>query len=212
MNVGTLKQWFLGWIKKEEKDGEKKDSSRYLRLILALGLAGMLLIGLSECSFGSQKTDALPANVSSESSTATQDAAIQLEQRLLRVLQEMEGVGRVEVMITMEGTGESVYATEEKEQSSNQSQYTEGGETLQSIQNNRTSEENYLLVENQDGKRQALLVSRSEPQVKGVIVICEGADQSAVCQAVTEAVTTVLHITSNRVYVAKARSGNGYRD
>lgn len=75
MNVGTLKQWFLGWIKKEEKDGEKKDSSRYLRLILALGLAGMLLIGLSECSFGSQKTDALPANVSSESSTAAQDAA-----------------------------------------------------------------------------------------------------------------------------------------
>ena len=25
MNVGTLKQWFLGWIKKEDKDGEKKD-------------------------------------------------------------------------------------------------------------------------------------------------------------------------------------------
>lgn len=204
MSFETLKKWISGLSFAGGRKGETGKNIRYPRIILALGILGMLLIGLSECGLGNPKTDALPSGAES----GTQSYARELERRLLRVLQEMEGVGRVEILITMEGSGESVYATEEKEQGGSQSNYSAGGEALQSIQNSHSSEQNYLLVENQDGKRQALLVSRSEPQVKGVIVICDGADQPAVCQAVTEAVKTVLHITSNRVYVAKAKAEN----
>ena len=120
-------------------------------------------------------------------------------------MEQMDGVGKVQVLITMEDTGENVYATEERETNDNRSSYGENGGGLQSIQTSRSGEQSYLLVENQNGKRQALLVSRSEPQVKGVIVICEGAGQPSVCEAVTEAVKTVLHISANRVYVAKAK-------
>ena len=116
-----------------------------------------------------------------------------------------DGVGNAEIMITLEDGGESFYATEDKTEGDSESSYTSDG-TLSTIQNRRYAEQEYLLVENSDGRREALLLSRSEPQVKGVIVICDGADRATVREAVTEAVCTVLHINSTRVYVAKAKA------
>ena len=185
--------------------GNSKDSKHpsFTQLVLILGISGMLLIGLSECHFGGNtpKTDAPVEDVS----FSTDEYAKKLEKRLLDALEQMDGVGRVRVLITMEDTGENVYATEERESSDNRSSYDGNGGAVQSIQTSREGEQSYLLVENQNGKRQALLVTREEPRVKGVIVVCEGADQPAVCEMVTEAVKTVLHISANRVYVAKAK-------
>lgn len=200
MNLETLKNRMFSFFSGNEMTAENNRNTRFLRLILTLGILGMLMIGLSECGNDTPKTDALP--VQAEPSV---QAARELESQLLRVLQEMEGVGRVELLITMEGTGESIYATEEQEQRNSESIYSDDG-AVQSIQNSHSTEQNYLLVENQEGQRQALLISRSEPQVKGVIVICDGADNPIVREAVTEAVKTVLNITSNRVYVAKAKA------
>lgn len=202
-----LKSWFARLLGSggEAGDGDgKKQQARFTRLILILGISGMLLIGLSECRADSesQKSDApeQPYSLSAE------EQAKKLEKRLLEALEQMDGVGKVQVLITMEDAGENVYATEERETSDNRSSYGDNGGGLQSIQTTRSGEQSYLLVENQNGKRQALLVSRAEPQVKGVIVICEGAGQPSVREAVTEAVKTVLHISSNRVYVAKAKA------
>lgn len=196
-----LKGLYSRWFGEGAEPGKGKNP-RFTRLVLVLGIAGMLLIGLSECRTESQtpKSDA-----PEQASLSADEYARKLESRLLDVLEQMDGVGKAKVLITMEDTGESVYATQEKETSDNRSSYGEGGGGLQSIQTSRTGEQSYLLVENQDGKRQALLVSRSEPKVKGVIVICEGAEQPSVRESVTEAVKTVLHISSNRVYVAKGK-------
>lgn len=198
-----LKGLYSRWFGEGAEPGKGKNP-RFTRLVLILGIAGMLLIGLSECRMGNQslKSD---APEETQGPISADEYARKLENRLLDVLEQMDGVGKAKVLITMEDTGESVYATQEKETSDNRSSYGEGGGGLQSIQTSRTGEQSYLLVENQDGKRQALLVSRSEPKVKGVIVICEGAEQPSVRESVTEAVKTVLHISANRVYVAKGK-------
>ena len=117
----------------------------------------------------------------------------------------MDGVGKAKVLITMEDTGESVYATQEKETSDNRSSYGEGGGGLQSIQTSRTGEQSYLLVENQDGKRQALLVSRSEPKVKGVIVICEGAEQPSVRESVKGFMATAVSSLARWTHISSFR-------
>jgi stage III sporulation protein AG len=204
--IQFIKAWFsrlFGSGSEAVKDAKGGKYPQFTRLVLLLGISGMLLIGLSECRLGSepQKSDA-PAD---PYSVSADEYAQKLEKRLLEALEQMDGVGKVQVLVTMEDTGENVYATEERETSDNRSSYGENGRELQSIQTSRSGEQSYLLVENQNGKRQALLVSRSEPQVKGVIVICEGAGQPSVCEAVTEAVKTALHISANRVYVAKAK-------
>lgn len=196
------KDLFAGLPKLGSGEGKQ---SRFTRIVLILGISGMLLIGLSECRMdsGSQKSDA-PAQTYSQPLSADEYAQ-KLEARLLAALEQMDGVGRVQVLITMEDAGENIYATEGRETVDSRSSYGDSGGGLESVQTSRSGEQSYLLVENQNGKRQALLVSRSEPQVKGVIVICDGAGQPSVCEAVTEAVKTVLHISANRVYVAKAK-------
>lgn len=171
------------------------------RLILFLGILGMLLIGFSECGADTKP----PVELPSSSTEIIQATAELLEQKLLQILEKMDGVGNAEIMITLEDGGESFYATEDKTEGDSESSYTSDG-TLSTIQNRRYAEQEYLLVENSDGRREALLLSRSEPQVKGVIVICDGADRATVREAVTEAVCTVLHINSTRVYVAKAKA------
>jgi len=179
---------------------EKK--SQLNRLILFLGVLGILLIGLSECGTGTETPEAQCIAASPSISGTT---AEMLEQQLLQILEKMEGVGNAEIMITLEDSGENYYATEDKTEGNSESSYASDG-TLSNIRSSRSLEQEYLLVENSDGRREALLLSRSEPQVKGVIVICDGADRATVRETVTEAVCTILHINSTRVYVAKAKA------
>ena len=197
MDLDIIKRWITTLFNPTGSERREKLS----RIALFLGILGMFLIGLSECG-----KDAPPANeVRSTDSYAARSTAESLEQQLLRILEHMDGVGEVKIMITMEDSGESYYATEDKTDGSSESIFGSNGD-LNSIQNHSSTEQEYLLVENSSGRKEALLLSRSEPQVKGVIVICDGADNAVVRSAVTEAVCTVLHISSNRVYVAKAKA------
>ena len=60
-----------------------------------------------------------------------------------------------------------------------------------------------LLVEDAEGHSQALPTTTVEPKVRGVAVVCQGADDPLVATRVTEAVTTALGISSNRVCVVR---------
>ena len=70
-----------------------------------------------------------------------------------------------------------------------------------------STEQKYLLVEGEDGKKQALVKTTKEPAVKGIVIVCEGGDSTAVKAEVINAVTTALDISSSRVCVTKIDSG-----
>ena len=197
MELDAIRKRIAGLL---DLSGQGKNT-RLTHLILFLGILGMLLIGLSECGMDTQSSVAPHPSAQSTSQTTAEA----LEPQLLRILEKMDGVGNVEIMITLEDSGESYYSTEDKTEGDTESVYNTDG-SLGSVQSRRSAEQEYLLVENSDGRREALLLSHSEPQVKGVIVICDGADKATVREAVTEAVCTVLHINSTRVYVAKAKA------
>ena len=79
-------------------------------LVFFLGLAGILLIGLSSW---------LPAGGGGEKHTGVQEAdakaySAQLEERLTAILQEIDGVGTARVMVTLENGYQKVYARSEK--------------------------------------------------------------------------------------------------
>ena len=60
-----------------------------------------------------------------------------------------------------------------------------------------------VIVDNGGGARSALVQTEIEPTVKGVVVVWEGGGDILVQTRVTEAITTVLNIPSNRVCVTK---------
>ena len=154
------------------------DGDRRVRVWLWLGVAGILLIGVSELIPRRTET-ADPPTV-----TATADQVEQaLEQRIAALLSAVEGVGECRVLVTLEGDARAVYAAN-----------TETGD-------GQSYTEEVLVVSTDDGPA-GLLLTTLQPSVKGVAVVCSGGGDPAVQQQVIDLVSTVFHISSRRVCVA----------
>ena len=149
-----------------------------IRWWLLLGVAGILLIGLSEWIPRSGEKTQETATVA-VTPTQVEQA---LEQRIAALLSSMDGVGSCRVMVTLESTSQSVYAAKAATDSS-------GG----------YSEE--VLVVSTDAGPAGLLLTTLQPAVKGVAVVCDGGKDPAVCQRVMQVVSTAFHISERRVCV-----------
>ena len=176
------------------------DPKRRVWGVMALGICGMLLIFLSRGSGEKPKAPETKA----EAAFAADEYVQKLEERLLELVGEIEGVGNVKIMITLQNSGEYVFAQEEKRNTDKQTEpaVTQAARTSEK----ENVERKYVLVENDDGRRQALVKTQLEPSVQGVVIVCGGADDICVQYRVVNVVTTALNIPSTRVCVEKIRS------
>lgn len=161
------------------------------KLIIGLGIAGMLLIFLSSFPMDTE-TD------QPKQDTSTAQYSSSLEKQLETTLGAIEGVGKVKVMLTLEGSTQSIYAQDEKNSIDEQMEYS--SDQLERAQKKQDSENKHIFVDGSN--RQALKIQEIEPRVKGVVIVCQGAASPVVTMRVTEAVTTLLAINSNQVCVA----------
>lgn len=110
-----------------------------------------------------------------------------LEQRLGAI----EGAGRVSLMLSLEQTETAVYAVNERETSGSTS-----------------SRESTLSVVSDGSYGEAPVTVKSLlPTFRGAVVLCDGADDSTVRYAVTQAVSTVCGIGTDKVTVLKMAAG-----
>lgn len=114
----------------------------------------------------------------------------QLESDILSMLSQMQGVGEVKVVITLENGVENFYVTEES--------FT-NDISIDSKRN--TGDTSILLVEDTNGKKQALLKTSVQPTVRGVVVVCQGGDNMLIVARVTQAIKALLNISSTKIYV-----------
>ena len=168
-----------GWL----KWWQAVNRDKVMRLLLVLGLAGILLIALSEW---------LPSRRTTEESASVTLTEAQVEQALERritaLLRAVEGVGFCRVMVTLESGTRMVYAADAVSSTG-----ADGAASLS---------ESYLTVDTDAGPV-GLLLTRIQPTVKGVAVVCDGGDSDAVRQRVIQVVSTAFHISERRVCVVK---------
>lgn len=172
-------------------------SEKGSKVIIVLGIAGILLIFLSGM-FGKQKEK---TQLPEEQNTISSDQYVrELEAKLTDMIGSISGVGASKVMVTLENGIEYIYAQEEKVSGSKQEDTTVSGASK--VQQSDGSEKKYLLVDGTSGK-QALIVTEVQPKIKGVVIVCGGGDDPAVKQRIIDAVTIALNVTSARVCVTK---------
>lgn len=157
-----------------------KGEKRITNLILAAGLIGMLLIALSEW-LPSAPANADPASGDSLSQE-TAAYALDLEQRLESLIQQVDGAGRAQVMVTMAESSRTVYATDSESEADGASR-----------------EQHLLLADGSDPP--ALVESERVPQVKGVAVLCEGGKDVTVQSRVTQIVQVLTDVGTNHITV-----------
>ena len=111
-----------------------------------------------------------------------------LEQRLSLHLSEIDGVGRISVMITIDTNWEIEYNKDIKK-------IIEGDK-------NDYNEQTVLI---QDSARNEIPLIKREisPRIRGAAIVCDGADNPLVEAKIIETVKTVLGIPVNRISVAK---------
>ncbi len=100
-----------------------------------------------------------------------------LEERVEELILEMSDVDSVSVLITLENSGETVYA-----------------------QNRDGNSSEYVLFAGNDGET-GLKLSEINPTVRGIAVVCSNGDNIAVKEKITSMLASALGISTNRITV-----------
>lgn len=154
---------------------------------LLLLLAGLLLlvIALPVSEPESEERE------ETESGTVTEeDYASMAESKLETILAQMEGAGKVKVMITLSSSSEKIVEKDEE---------TSKDETQS------TSSETTVYEETADRGQTPYVSKELTPAVEGVVVLCEGGDEPVVVQQITEAVEALFSVESHKIKVVKMR-------
>lgn len=161
----SVKQWEKLW------DTLKK--YRYGILVLLIGIGLMLL----PRSGGETEDPAILEETAPEAN---------IDQQIADVLRSIQGVGEVEVLLTVATGEETLYQTDY--------------ETTQSGQKVKT-----VIVTGTQKNQQGLVCRIDPPKYLGAVVVCQGADSPAVCLAVMEAVSNLTGLGTDRISVLKMK-------
>ena len=164
--------------------GQMKKSGKLWIVVLGaiLGVA-LLLVGGLDLPFG--KNTEQQAQTQTDEQSELEVYRDQLSREIAALCAEVRGVGRVQVMVTLSGGYEYVYAQDV------QSKTSDGSYSW---------EENYVIVGT--GSTQGpLLLMRLQPSVGGVGIVCEGGADPAVQNELIALVSATFGIGTNKIYV-----------
>ena len=148
------------------------------KFVLLVVLVGVILM-LLPVSSQTKETAA------GDSQTPQEAFALEaVEQRMEEVLGKIDGVGKLRLMLTLQ-SGTRLTLAEDTQRDQERTQ-------RETVTLNRGS-----------GNQEIVVTNRYYPVYQGAVVVCQGADSSAVRLAVTETVQALTGLPSDRIMVAK---------
>lgn len=134
---------------------------------------------------------------SGNSSTADKDE--KLERKMETILSKVDGAGRVSVMVTYVSSSELITAKDTKKTENNTQEKDNTGGTRTTSDNQ--VESSIIYEEGQDSTKKPLIVKTLEPEVKGVVVVADGAADVQVKERLSMAVHVLLGVSLNKIEV-----------
>ena len=147
-----------------------------------------------------QQTEEVQPQV--EATETNADERKKLEDDLKRILLQVEGVGEVDVAVTMESTGRKLV---EKDVPLSESSVDETGNGTNSKKESKNSEEATVYLENADGTKAPYVIEETMPVVRGVLVVAQGADDPQVVAEIKEAAMALFHLEAHKIKVMKRK-------
>lgn len=182
--------------------GIKKDQ---LLIFLLLGVL-LLVIAIptepkEKTEVGQSGTEERAALESGGSTVSGDSYERQQEERLKEILQKVEGVGKVEVMITLQTSSEKVVEKDTPSTTQTVEEEDSGGGSRTTREESWSEETVYQ--EEKDGSRSPYVVKELEPKVEGVIVIAQGGGNAEVKQNILEAVQALFPVEAHKIKIMK---------
>ena len=176
----------------ENLDNRKFMTNIFIVLIMAVGILLVLNI------YTSKDKNPSPGVIKDNSNeyTSLEKASYEnyIENRLAEILSKLKGVGQVSVMVTLEDGVEHIPATNITTTRENTKELDSQGGTREIVREDETLQ----VVNTSD---EVVVLKEVKPNIRGVIVVAEGAEDIRVLEALYEAVKTVLGVSGNRVQI-----------
>lgn len=130
--------------------------------------------------------------------------AQELESQLTELIASIERAGKSKVMITLEGSEETVVLKEQNYTRNNtvEADAAGGSRTVNEMEQNQQT----VSVLDKEGNTTPFILFSKNPKVEGVVVICEGAGKSNVSAQIVKAVQALFGTPEHKVVVIKMKS------
>ena len=141
-----------------------------------------------------------PASEPAKEEGTQTEAAFDLQtfqQSVADSLAQIEGAGRVEVLLSLEAGEESVYASDVSQ--SSQSTGGSSDSTSETYQSTMS-----ILSDGSYGETPVLIKSKY-PTFRGAVILCEGADSDTVRLQIVQAVSALCGISSDHISISKLK-------
>lgn len=165
----------MDWVALCERGMELLKKYRYVLLVL---LAGIFLMALPS---GGEKKEAAQETIPAET-----QAEPDLQDSLAEILSQIDGAGKVRVLLTQSAGAQTVYQTDEDISDS-------------SVQSDT------VVISDSDRVQTGLIRQVNPPTYLGAIVLCQGADKAAIRLAIVEAVANATGLSTNKISVLKMK-------
>ncbi|MBD9084265.1 MAG: stage III sporulation protein AG [Lachnospiraceae bacterium] len=126
-----------------------------------------------------------------------EEYAAYLEGKLKKMLESVQGVGEVEVMITLESSEERIV---EKDMTAERSQ-TEEQDSAGGTRTVSSSNTGYQTVYQEGSQGSPFVVKTITPKVEGVLVVAEGAGKGNMTGEITQVVQALFGVEAHKVKV-----------
>ena len=171
-------------------------------------MAGIALLVLSLPSgslTGSATADNDQKSVSSKDTQklawdATEQYIKIQEKETENILSKVQGIGKVDVMITLASSEEKVTMQDNDVSNDDTTQTQKDGESQNRSQ--YTSRSENVLIE-QDGTKSPYVVQINSPKIEGICVVAKGAQNSTMKTEIIEAIQALFSIEAHKIKVMK---------
>ncbi|WP_368487832.1 stage III sporulation protein AG [Clostridium sp. BJN0013] len=208
---------FKKWLRELLKKGNKKNSNdkkniMNLAIVFLIGLLIIITInffsGYSENTYSnlnsnkSNSTDETKEDTTEESTStdenSSRDYEESIQKNLKNTLEQIEGVGRVEVMISFESGEEHVPAVNVNDTTNTTEEKDNEGGTRNTTEKNNGST---VVITNDGSKSEPLIVKTYNPKVLGVCVVAEGAENKITELRISKAIINLFGLSEDKVNV-----------
>ncbi|WP_211745163.1 stage III sporulation protein AG [Paenibacillus sp. Marseille-Q4541] len=207
--MGKLRNSLNKWIGSSEEGSTKRNQT--FRWLIIVGLIGVAIIIISSFinvkEIDTENVGREPPTDNSVQTTlgsATNDTTpfdtieSAFEDKIKGILEQIVGVGTVDVMVTIDSTEEIVVERNRQDTQQNTEETDANGGKRNITQYTRDGE---IVTYDISGDETPIVTKKIKPQIRGVLVVAKGAENKVVKDLITEAVEKGLSVESYRISV-----------
>ena len=196
-----LKMLWQQFTNKEGGENKRRDRWMLLALFGILILVIVWPLGSKSNEADNQVSESVAGTEKRTYNYAEQYTA-SMELRLKEILENVDGAGAVQVMITVKNNGEQVV---EKDKSYSESKTIQSGDGGQNTTTANTSRSESTVYDRTDSGS-PYVVKQLEPEIEGVLVAAQGAGDETVVNEITYAVQVLFDVPVHKIKVVKMSS------